>query len=129
MRATWEILSGDAKAIPDPFGSGSCVDVRDVARVHIWAMEHPEVANGERYITAYGQGTPQAIADILHEGYPERKEKMVVGEPGQGYRKDYQYEIGGISGDKVEKATGQRWIRFDQSVLDAAKSLEGWLKK
>ena len=114
--------------VPEPVGSASFVDVRDVARLHVWAMEHPEAANHERYIAVSGQSVPQAMVDILRKGYPQRDKKIVVGNPGKGYKNDYTFTEGGFSSDKAVQATGESWIGLEQCVLDAAKSLEGFLK-
>jgi nucleoside-diphosphate-sugar epimerase len=123
----WKVLSG--QDIPDaparPF-----VDVRDVARLHVFAMEHGDKANGQRYLAIGGVSSGQAVADILNKHYPQRKDIIKVGHPGQGYPSDYKTQpVGGISFDssKAVEATGQDWIGFEQTVLDAAKAFEHYL--
>lgn len=137
LKPIYDILSGAASGIPLKIGSGSFVDVRDVARVHIWVYEHPEVANGERYIAATSFGPPQGIADILRYEYKGTKfaEKILVGTPGEGYAGynketgevvdvDYLPEFARPSGKKAETAIGLKWIPFKQSVIESAKALE-----
>ncbi|MDJ0919770.1 MAG: NAD-dependent epimerase/dehydratase family protein [Henriciella sp.] len=48
------------------------VDVRDVARAHVQAMEVPEAA-GERFILGEKVLSYAQIGDILREAYPDRK--------------------------------------------------------
>ena len=54
----WNIYSGEAKTVPPGLGASSYIDVRDVARLHIWCMEHPSESCGQRYIATNGRGTP-----------------------------------------------------------------------
>jgi hypothetical protein len=107
----------------------------DVSRLHLWAYEHHEVANGEKYIASSGIGPNQGVADVLRAQYPER-ENIPIGDPEAGYsfKKDASgriIEIGylpgetQISGKKAVDATGREWISFPQSILDTANALEG----
>ena len=48
------------------------VDVRNVADLHILAMEKPEAA-GQRYIAAAGYRTFKQVADTLKPHYPKHK--------------------------------------------------------
>jgi dihydroflavonol-4-reductase len=57
-------------AVPD-IGFGF-VDVRDVARMHLRAMERPETA-GRRYIADAGSMTFRDMALVLKAAYPDRK--------------------------------------------------------
>ncbi|KAF2664579.1 NAD(P)-binding protein [Microthyrium microscopicum] len=105
------------------------VDVRDVARIHVWAVEHYQEADGQRYLVVGGRQTGQSIADVLRAEYPDRKDIIQAGNPGEGYNKEYVYDRDGVYFDasKVEKATGQGWIPFDQSIRDSAKAFERYL--
>jgi nucleoside-diphosphate-sugar epimerase len=131
---TYDIFTGGP--IPSSFGSGSFVDVRDVAFVHLWAYEHPDISNGERYIACHGYGPPQAIADILREAYPDRRDIIQVGRPGGGY---IGYEDGvvkdvksppdrvSVSGKKAESVMGFKTRTFKESLLETAKVMERYL--
>jgi nucleoside-diphosphate-sugar epimerase len=105
------------------------VDVRDVAEIHIWAFENPETADGERYIANSGCGYNQAVADILREVYPDRK-NIPVGESGKGYKGygqgyvDYPDDAVKISGKKAEQVIGIKWIPLEKTIRDTAKALE-----
>ncbi len=131
---TYSIFTGGP--IPASIGSGSFVDVRDVALVHLWAYEHPDIANGERYIASQGYGPPQATADILREAYPDRRGIIQVGKPGEGY---VGYEEGvvkevaslpgrvRVSGKKAQSAMGITFRPFKESLLETAKFMERYL--
>jgi nucleoside-diphosphate-sugar epimerase len=120
------------KEIPLAVGTGSFVDVRDVARVHVWAIENSVQSANQRYLVAASKGPVQAFADILREGYPGRTGIIPKGRPREGYRADYTWgpEEASLSPRKVE-ATGaiDSWISLEQSILDAAKELERFLRE
>jgi nucleoside-diphosphate-sugar epimerase len=126
----WKIFSGEN--IPSsvaPINSATRIDVRDVARAHVWAAEDNEKANGQRYITISGLQSAQGIADILRKHYPERRNIIKEGNPGEGYPPDFQFPKGGIEFDstKIVKASGKDWIPFEKTVIDAAKAFEIYL--
>ncbi|KAH8645817.1 hypothetical protein BX600DRAFT_519386 [Xylariales sp. PMI_506] len=126
----WEVFSGQTP--PGPAGYGAHVDVRDVARMTVFAVERPDVAGGERYIVATegSYAPPQAAADILREAYPGRRGVIKEGTPGEGYLPGWAYPTEGAPiapGEKALKATGQAWIPYDKMVLDAAKMFEAYL--
>jgi nucleoside-diphosphate-sugar epimerase len=59
------------------------VNVEDVAIAHVRAIERGSDTNGERFILVAGGLTLQETVDILRKHYPERKDTMVEGTPGQ----------------------------------------------
>jgi nucleoside-diphosphate-sugar epimerase len=126
----WQVFSGQDYP-PGPTGYGTHVDVRDVGRMAVFGVEHPEIANGQRYIVG-GNGNfanPQAAADVLRKAYPERRNIIKEGTPGEGYMSGWGFLPDGIKviSDKAVKATGQNWIPYDKMVLDAAKMFEAFL--
>ncbi|KAE8454301.1 hypothetical protein EG329_005226 [Mollisiaceae sp. DMI_Dod_QoI] len=128
VKPIWDVFSG--KPLPPPLGgSGSCVDVRDVAALMVLGVEKGEEMDGERYIATAGIGGPQQIADILNEGRPDRRGKIEVGEPGKGYLPGFGLPTEGtrIDSAKGKKALGREWINFRESVLDSAKVFEKYL--
>ncbi|KAK6341498.1 hypothetical protein TWF696_008570 [Orbilia brochopaga] len=121
----WEIFAGKSEWFP--LGKfAAYIHAYDVARLFVWAAQHPEKANGERYLAAAGAASEQAIQDILREAYPGRRDVIKEGEKGKGYNKEYAFdpEWYGLDVTKAVKATGQDWIKFDQMVLDTAKAFE-----
>jgi nucleoside-diphosphate-sugar epimerase len=121
----WNSLSGK-EIDSNPASTRPMVDVRDVARLHVYAIEHGDKANGERYLAVSGFTAAQAIADILNKHYPERKGIIQVGTPGKGYPADYKSGVP-VDSTKAVKATGQDWIPYEKTVLDAAKVFEQFL--
>lgn len=122
----WNIYSGH-QTMPPQIGGAGYIDVRDVARMHIWAIEHPDQSNGERYLMSNGKAPPQAIADILRRHFPERANEIIVGNPGAGYTEDYWFveDEGSFVSSKAYKALGvKRFTAFDRSILDTVEAFE-----
>lgn len=136
----WNAFSGTAKVIGPNIGSGSFVDVRDVAFMHVWAFEHPDKSDGERYIACQGFGPMQAVHDILRQGYKGTPiaENIALGNPGENYL-GYNRETGEVGdikfppgrvrvdGSKAAKEMGFKYIPFQESVMDTAKAMESLL--
>jgi hypothetical protein len=80
-------------------------------------------------LTIAGAPNEQAIADVLNKHYTNLK--LDKGTPGEGYLPDYSYPPEGegirIDSSKAVKATGEEWIGFEKSTLDAAKVFERYL--
>ncbi|KAL1962339.1 hypothetical protein VTN77DRAFT_9752 [Rasamsonia byssochlamydoides] len=124
VKTIWDIFSGTTNTIPQPVAAGAYVDVRDVAAVCVFAVEHPELVAGKRFPVVAGQGPPQAVADILREHYPERKDIIPEGTKGVGYRReDWQWAGSTISFSSklIEETMRIEWIPFDKSVLDTVE--------
>lgn len=119
VRNIWQVLAG--QDIPPPLnGPGNYVDVRDVARLFVWAVQHPDQANGERYIAHGDRGSGHRIAEILREHYPERRH--VIRDYPAGQPDGFDIDV-----SKAVNATGQGFIPYEKSVLDAAKAFEIYL--
>ena len=129
LRPAWNLLSGSLSEIPPNIGTAGCIDVRDVATVHVWCATHPAEAANHRFFTTAGRGTNQAAADILRKAYPDRAEVIPKGEPGSDYEADYGFLRDGPSyeNEMAKKAVGGEFIRYDQSIRDSAKALERYL--
>ena len=128
LKPTWQIYSGEAKTIPPGIGGQSYCDVRDVAKFHIWCMEHPAESNGQRYILANGKGTPQATADVLRRDFPDRE--IVLGNPGSDYVPgSYDWPAKGrkTPAYKAWRTMGVEdfgFIGYEKSILDTVKAFE-----
>jgi hypothetical protein len=106
---------------------GAYVDVRDVATIFAFAVDHPELVNGKRLPVVAGYGPNQAVVDVLRSAYPERRGIILEGTPGKGYSsQDWNVtgEATSFSSKLVEDMTGIEWIPFDRSIRDTAKSFE-----
>lgn len=109
------------------------VDVRDVAQLLRYTIEHPTETNGERYIASAAVNHPQAVADILREELKSDTKalsRIFEGTPGKGYTKDYQH-IDGQGGFEVDSSKARKlleageWIPYQKSVIDTAKTFFG----
>ncbi|KAF4959509.1 hypothetical protein FSARC_10714 [Fusarium sarcochroum] len=123
----WQVFSG--QEIPQPISpSPGFVDVRDIARVAVFSVDHPDKANGERFLLTGGLVPPQAAADVLRKAYPERRDIIKVGKPGEGYNLGYSFpEQRFLDASKTVKLTGQDFYSVEQTIVDTAKSLEKFL--
>jgi nucleoside-diphosphate-sugar epimerase len=141
LKPVYDLFSGNAKTVPPNIGSGSFVDVRDVALEHVWAYEHPKESDGQRYIACSGKGNFQAVTDILKHQYNGTAigEKIIVGNPGEGYvgydqntgavkNVKYSPRTVSIDGSKAEKVMRFKYIPLEQSIADTAKAFEAYLK-
>ena len=79
VQVIWRIWAKEE--IPPELGAGCYIDVRDVARMQVWAAEHPLHAGGKRYVLGDGRAGSQAAADILNGKFPGRG--MKKGTPGE----------------------------------------------
>jgi dihydroflavonol-4-reductase len=124
------LLDGTVPAMPS--NGFSIIDVRDVAALHIAALEHPE-AEGERYL-ATGEYVPfPRVADILRDAYPDRKitRRFVpdwiirlmayFGGPIRQIINDIGNEKH-FDGRKGERLLGRKYIPARQSILDTAEA-------
>jgi len=126
LKPIWRIYSGEAKEVPPGIGGQSYIDVRDVAALHVWCLEHGDKSDGQRYLAANGKGTMQAAADILRREFPGRE--IVVGKPESDYvPKTYDYPKGTrtLRATKAYKAMGVESFRgYEESLLDTVKAFE-----
>ena len=127
LKPIWEIFSGETR-MPPGIGSNTYTDVRDVADMHVWCVEHPRESADQRYMLVTGLAPPQAYADILHKAYPDRT-AMIKGTPGDGYGPGFTFpkERSNFSTEKAQKTLGRPFIPVEQSIVDTAKVFERYL--
>ncbi|KAL4863939.1 hypothetical protein BDV12DRAFT_206064 [Aspergillus spectabilis] len=97
----------------------SFVHVRDVAEAHLRAYDTPE-AGGERFFICKGNFTYQAFVDVLRENIPEIRDRVPVGNSGNGAVPDDVYTI---DVSKSEKVLGLKYHSLKETIVDAARSL------
>jgi len=104
--------------------AGSWVDVRDVAAMHVAALEL-EKAHGERFIASAGPFTWQEILDALHQN-PDIIPKVTKGKPGNGKKPLSEQTY--ASGEKATKVLGIKFKTLNESLRDTVKALQerGW---
>ena len=131
LRLVSGLLDGSTPAMPS---NGFCViDVRDVAAMHVAALEKPE-AIGQRYL-ATGRYLPfPEVADILRRSYPDRNITLKVVPDWLlhvlayfgGTVRQIINDIGNekhFDGSKGRALLGRDYISAEEAVLRAAQSL------
>ncbi|HZY67940.1 MAG TPA: NAD-dependent epimerase/dehydratase family protein [Devosia sp.] len=125
------LLDGTTPALPS--NGFSIVDVRDVADMHVAALENP-AANGQRYLaTAEYMPFPE-VGRVLQELYPDRK---IPNRPAPdwairlvalfgGPARQIINDIGNVKifdGSKGEALMGHPYISARQSIKDTAEAV------
>ena len=124
------LLDGTIPAMPS--NGFSIIDVRDVAALHIAALDHREAA-GERYLATAEYMPFPKVADILRDAYPDRKITSrfvpdwiirILAQLG-GPTRQIINDIGNekhFDGRKGERLLGRTYIPAKQAILDTAES-------
>lgn len=127
IKFVYSALTGEPVETSGLFGLPAVIDVRDVARVVVFSAEHFNIANGKRYVLSTGLIPQQAVVDILREAYPERRNIIQAGTPGQGYVPGYKFQEIAYDTSPAVRDTGKEWIPLNETVLFTAKAFEGLL--
>jgi len=109
-------LSG--KDINDEGPHQNFVDVRDVARAHIKALQN-EAAGGHRHITSAGGFGQGQIAGILKKNFPDAKVKT----PKTEEVPDFGLSVKSITANEL----GIDYIGLEKCVVDTARDLQKFL--
>jgi len=109
-------LSG--KDINDEGPHQNFVDVRDVARAHIKALQN-EAAGGHRHITSAGSFGQGQIAGILKKNFPDAKVKT----PKTEEVPDFGLSVKSITANEL----GIDYIGLEKCVVDTARDLQKFL--
>ncbi|ODV62472.1 SDR family oxidoreductase [Ascoidea rubescens DSM 1968] len=95
-------------------------DVRDIAEVHMIALEKPET-DGQRLLSIAGIYGDQLILDLINDNFPQAKGKIAVGDPSQTQailNTGPTYDI-----SVTLALTGIKFITLEQSIIDAAAQI------
>ena len=109
----------------DKFPAGApylWVDVRDLALLHVKAMEAESAANKRFFITA-GHFNGKLIVDAIRKNFSEYKDVL----PGDKAEDSGDFPDGGVynvDNSRAEELLGQKWISLEKSVTDTVKSLQ-----
>ncbi|KAF4123675.1 Nucleoside-diphosphate-sugar epimerase [Geosmithia morbida] len=98
------------------------VDVRDVARAHVRALEIPE-AGGKRLFTTARYFSNSEIAAIVRNGFPEYADK-VPGPEVQGGERPEPHNTFAFDVSFTDRLLGIRWIDLETSVKDLVKTFK-----
>lgn len=112
---TGENQDPSSSPVPEP----AYVDVVDVGRVHVRAIELGEKADGERYLASGGVGSFQEAVDIIRKNFPERKDIVTVGQPGN--YKDLKHKF---DNSKATRELGIKFNSFENVVLNTLNSVK-----
>jgi nucleoside-diphosphate-sugar epimerase len=100
-------------------GSSSFVSVIDVAIAHVLAIQHADKADGQRYITSQGAYSNQQTVDVLRREYPDRKDIIAKGEPG-----NYRLPSVKVDGSKITRELGLQYDDFETVLLQTIESVK-----
>ncbi|KAK3312190.1 hypothetical protein B0H66DRAFT_395417 [Apodospora peruviana] len=126
----WEVFMGkplDKVGIPGIYHG--YVDVRDVARLVLFAADRPDQVDNERFILARYYSPPQAVADIIRRKYPSPKwicQTIQEGTPGEGYDcEQYTFPKKLVyDGSKARCVMGRDYIPWEKTVVDTIERLK-----
>lgn len=110
------------KEIPPVLPVPLWVDVRDVARAHIRALEAKE-ASGKRLFTTPGFFSHREVVEIVRKKFPEYEDKLPGPEvkggelPGKG-------EIYSIDNKATNEVLGFEYTTLEKSITDLVQSLK-----
>lgn len=99
---------------------GGFVDVRDVAKAHLAAMEEDKLI-GKRLYMSNGKFSVQMILDIVNSKIPSFKGKIPVGTPGSG-PKDIS-TMAKTSNTATRELLGIEWVSLDDCVIDVVDQI------
>ena len=125
------LLEGSTPAMPS--NGFSVIDVRDVAALHVAALQDPQ-SEGQRYLATAGYLPFPEVAEILRRAYPERtitnrtvpdwiiKLLARFGGPTRQIINDIGNEKH-FDGSKGERLLGRPYISAEDAVLSTAESV------
>lgn len=105
------------------------VDVRDVAKAHVEAMERPEASNSRFFVTT-GLYSNKQIADVVRKNFPQLADKLPAeGSTGGDFPDGSVDNVYGYDNSKATKVLGIDWIPLEKSVTDTIQSLLAVISK
>jgi len=113
------LFTGDTQDLTMKFQPVAYIDVGDVARAHVLAIEKADVADGQRYLLNAGPYDLQQAVDVLRKNFPERHHIIAKGEPG-----NYTKEANRYDASKATRELGIQYKKFDNVVLDTVNSVK-----
>ena len=116
----WGIInaSPDAKIAPTGFPPG--IDVRDVATLHIRAIESREASAEKRFLAAAWHIFHYEVSEIARKHYANDESKLARIANGGG---DAYYEHYETDASATEKLLGRPFISKEKSVIDSVERL------
>ncbi|KAG7660873.1 uncharacterized protein J8A68_005548 [[Candida] subhashii] len=117
-----EIINSIAKLGPNdeiPELAGTFIDVRDVAKAHIFAFESDR-AIGKRLSLVEGKFSKEGIATLIHEKFPKSTVPKgdLTKEPEQ-----FKKQVFNIDNSKTRELLGFDFVGLEQSIIDTAQQI------
>ncbi|KAK0385925.1 hypothetical protein NLU13_7100 [Sarocladium strictum] len=109
------------EAIPSTGPVQFWVDVRDVAKAHILAMDRPE-AGGKRLFTIAGYFSNREILDIVRANFPDLEDRLPPGDLKGGDPAPAD-RICKFNNDETVKVLGIEWTSLESSMVELVKSV------
>ena len=117
--AIWSIINSSPSGTIPTTGFPVGIDVRDVAELHVRAIEHPEISSNKRFqMIAFHIFNSQSAA-ILREHFAG-DEKKLARIPVEG---DEPYDHFGTDSHETLELLGRPFIGPEKSVIDTAERL------
>lgn len=96
-----------------------CVDVRDLAQIHLLAVTATEAAN-QRIIIPGIRASSQDICDILRHNFPELEARTPIGKPGKSSVPSNGFII---QGEKMSRIVPHTFRDMNQTFVDLGRQL------
>lgn len=118
-----KLLRGEWKdEIPSQGPVSIWVDVRDVARAHVRALDGAELG-GKRLFTTPGYFSHREVADVVRRKFPEYKDRVPGPEVKGGERpeadKTFRWDV-----SETDRLLEIEWIGLEKSITDLVTSLK-----
>ncbi|KAK7427510.1 methylglyoxal reductase (NADPH-dependent) gre2 [Neonectria magnoliae] len=98
------------------------IDVRDLARAHVRALEEPGAA-GRRLLPTPGWFTNREVVEIVRAGFPEFADR-IPGPEVPGGELPPKDQIYGFNNDETNRILGFEWTTLKKSITDLVTSLK-----
>jgi nucleoside-diphosphate-sugar epimerase len=129
IKPIWKVLSGEIVEVPEKVGSGTYVDVRDLAKICWWCLENAGMVDGKRIVAIAGQAEPEVLVRSLWTKYKDGVEDYEEVDSGDKIGSaDHVVRIPKFDTRLAEEAVGGKWISYRKTVLDTARMLERYLQ-
>mmetsp|Transcript_4317 Transcript_4317/g.4288 ORF Transcript_4317/g.4288 Transcript_4317/m.4288 type:complete len:345 (-) Transcript_4317:612-1646(-) len=99
-----------------PGNNDSIIDVRDIAKAHVSALEL-EKAEGERLLIANQRFNFQLIVDILRKKFPDLN-NFPTGKPIENFEEEIVNEAAKVNDSRTREILGFHYIPLEQSLVD-----------
>ncbi|CCH46954.1 putative oxidoreductase [Wickerhamomyces ciferrii] len=109
--------------------SGLAVDVRDVSKLHVQAIEDNKL-DDKRIFPVNGAFVGQTILNIIHKQFPELNNKIGKGDDDEAKNEQVLKDHAPLyDNSKTHEWTGLKEISFEQTIKDSVQQILDFQKK